>query len=514
MYKKNVILFTIISILVFCSSACRKDFEYAPSGGNLSFSKDTVFLDTVFSGIGSATYTLKVYNQTKDDVLIPSISLENGTASLYRLNVNGTAGTSFTDIPLYEKDSLFIFVETTVDFQSNEENSFLYTDAIQFDSGGDQQNVQLVTLIQDAIFLFPNTNPDGTKETVVFNIDTNGDEIRTQGFELDDDQLNFSNEKPYVIYGYAAVPNGKNLEIDSGARVHFHKDSGLLVQRNGTISINGILSQDQELLEGEVIFEGDRLETVFSKTPGQWGSIWIAEGSINNTIDHLTLKNGTIGLYVEGDEILNSPTLTIRNSQIYNNSNYNLFANHASINGENVVLGNAGLSSLYCNNGGNYSFVHSTIANYWSTGFRSSPALTITNYDKQNNDAANDLMKADFKNCIIDGANQLELLLRTNGQNTFNYNFMNCILKFNDSSNQFENNSLYDFESSANYTALQLNGFSDFLLPTGNNFRIGLNSDAVDAGDINTAAQVPSDILGNDRITNPDLGAFQATSKE
>ena len=48
--------------MLIAISSCRKDFETISSYGKLAFSKDTVFLDTVFSNIGSATYNLKVYN--------------------------------------------------------------------------------------------------------------------------------------------------------------------------------------------------------------------------------------------------------------------------------------------------------------------------------------------------------------------------------------------------------------------------------------------------------------------
>ena len=70
-------------------SSCRKDFEFTPSSGNLEFSKDTVYLDTVFTNIGSSTYNLKVYNKSNEDILIPSIKLGQGEASNYRLNVDG-----------------------------------------------------------------------------------------------------------------------------------------------------------------------------------------------------------------------------------------------------------------------------------------------------------------------------------------------------------------------------------------------------------------------------------------
>ena len=36
------------------------------------------------------------------------------------------------------------------------------------------------------------------------------------GQNLEDEQLNFTNEKPYVIYGYAAVPKNRTLQVRRG----------------------------------------------------------------------------------------------------------------------------------------------------------------------------------------------------------------------------------------------------------------------------------------------------------
>jgi hypothetical protein len=85
---------------MLCGSR-RKDFDYPSSTGNLSFSKDTVYLDMVFSQIRSITYALKVYNKSKNDVQIPLITLANGAASNYRINVDGQAGKAFFNVPLF-----------------------------------------------------------------------------------------------------------------------------------------------------------------------------------------------------------------------------------------------------------------------------------------------------------------------------------------------------------------------------------------------------------------------------
>ncbi|MBT8305826.1 MAG: hypothetical protein KJN85_02715, partial [Maribacter sp.] len=328
--RRCLYLITTLLLVVLWSS-CRKDFEYAPNVGNLEFSKDTVFLDTVFTNIGSSTYTLKVYNPNRDDIEIPTIGLRQGQNSKYRLNVDGVPGKEFVDVPILAQDSLFIFIETTYDITNNPENEFLYSDVIEFDSGENQQEVPLVTLVKDAVFLYPSTLPDGTKETISLGMDVNGEEIRVQGFYLDGTELNFSKGKPYVVYGYAAVEENNTLGIEAGCRVHFHKDSGLYISEGATLEINGTLSDDQEILENEVIFEGDRLEPEYDNIPGQWGVIWLSQGSLNNTISHLTVKNATIGLLVEGDGLLQTPTLFLRNTQIHNSANTNLWSKNSHI---------------------------------------------------------------------------------------------------------------------------------------------------------------------------------------
>ncbi|WP_430966266.1 hypothetical protein [Spongiimicrobium sp. 2-473A-2-J] len=500
--NRYLYLLFLTALLIFWSS-CRKDFDFAPSTGTLQFSRDTVFLDTVFTNIGSSTYTLKVYNRSRDDLSIPSIRLGQGDASNYRLNVDGVAGKSFEDIPLLAKDSLFIFIETTFDIAPTNANEFLYTDVIQFDSGANQQEVPLVTLIRDAIFLFPGEGANGMTETLFLGLDEAGNEIRVEGFVLNDAQLGFTNEKPYVIYGYAAVADGKTLSMAAGTRVHFHQDSGILVRSGASLKVNGALSTDPELLENEVIFEGDRLEPSFSDVPGQWGTVWLRPGSLDHEVVHLTIKNATVGILAEGDGVLSAPTLSIRNTQIYNSASVNLWGRTAWINGENLVLGSAGNISLYGNEGGRYHFAHTTIGNYWVNSFRNGPALQL------DNTMGTDLVGATFTSCIIDGNTSREILLAQDVGGSFVFNFTRCLLKFQDSGGQFANDPLYDFGNNALYTDLFLNGDTDFREPRSNDFRLAESSSALDNAEPATALQVPLDILGVDRTVLPDIGAYE-----
>jgi len=510
--SKNLYYIFLMAIAIVWSS-CRKDFETELSSGNLEFSRDTVFLDTVFTNIGSATYTLRVYNRSNDDIRIPTVRLGFGQESRYRLNVDGVAGKEFDNVEILAKDSIFIFIETTVDIDefTTTGTQFLYNDAIEFDSGERQQEVALVTLVQDAVFLFPQRFDDGTIESVPLGLDENGNEVRIQGFFLEEDELLFTNEKPYVIYGYAAVSPGHTLTMEPGVRVHFHEDSGILVGTNASLKINGQLSTDTELLENEVIFEGDRLEPEFSDIPGQWGTIWLAGGSIDHEINHLTIKNATVGILTDANQA-GTPALSIANSQIHNASNVGLWGRNASVYGENLVVGSAGQLSFYGNLGGRYQFKHSTFANYWRSGFREFPAVLVDNFIDlgDNGIVSEDLETALFENCIIYGTNDLEFFAEGVSESALNYKLDHCLLRFNDFSDRFTDDPRFDFSNTALYENIFLNEDPDFLNTRANDFRIGENSAANARGDISVANDVPLDILGVNRTTAPDLGAFQS----
>ena len=132
--KNYIFSLWILGLLVLWSS-CRNDFETVPSTGKLEFSKDTVYLDTVFSNIGSSTYTLKVYNRSKEDIHIPVVKLGEGENSHYRLNVDGIPGKVFHDVEILAKDSIFIFIETTLDINNFPGNLNFLTRMYCFDSG-------------------------------------------------------------------------------------------------------------------------------------------------------------------------------------------------------------------------------------------------------------------------------------------------------------------------------------------------------------------------------------------
>jgi hypothetical protein len=493
-------LLFFIGILMSVYS-CRSDFETVASTGDLTFSKDTIYLDTVFTNIGSSTYRLKVYNKSKNDISIPTIKLAKGLNSKYRMTVDGMQGSegkSFKNVVLLAKDSLYIFIETTANSSDVNPTDFLYTDQIEFDAGTNLQKVELVTLIQDAVFLYPKRFANGTTETLPL-----GDQ-KIYGFYLDENdpvngnELVFTNQKPYVIYGYAAVPSGKKVVFNAGSRVYFHANSGLIVSNNGSININGSKS-NSALFENEVVFEGDRLESQYSDVPGQWGAIWLTDGSTNNVINHLTIKNATIGLLIQNND---GTTVSIKNTQIYDSSNYGILAQTAKINGENIVINTAGLASLACSYGGNYKFTHSTFNNNWNSS--SQVAVSISNFITGAIPEVKDLTQATFNNCIIYGSYLNELSLTKKTTAAFTYQFNNCLIKYDTATT---NPDLQFTTDATHYSAIILNQSPKFFNINLNKLNIDETSGAFAKG--NSAYLIPLDIIGNTRTTPPDLGAYQ-----
>lgn len=491
-------LFLLVVLVLW--SSCRSDFETSETVGQLEFSKDTVFLDTVFSNLSTSTYSLKVYNRSREDIFIPEISLEKGEASMYRLNVDGIPGNSFENIEILARDSIYIFIETTVPPANLEEHEFLYIDKLQFKSRAHTQEVPLVTLVKDAILMFPTRDAEGFPESIPIGLDEEGNPQLVTGFFLKEEQLSFSADKPYLIYGYAAIPENKILNIEAGARVYFHSNSGIIVSENASLQVKGALSTDPQKMENEVIFQGNRLEGIYKNIPGQWGTIWFRSGSKNNHIEYTTIKNAGMGIFIEGTPSAPTP-LRLKNVQIYNSAVSGINAKNAEILGENLVINRSGQSSLHLI-GGKNRFFHSTIVNYWQQSFREYPALLLENYSEDGPAP----LEASFHNSIIFGNEIRELGFNQDKTVPFSVFFNHSLIKFGPSG---ESGPLYDFSNESIYRNIILNEDPIFIDPKTNDLRLRQNSAAIDVGDLEVARQVPFDFSGNDRTTTPDLGAYE-----
>lgn len=477
----------VVALVLLFASACRKDTLITDSGAKLELSVDTVEFDTVFTSVGSITNFLKVFNPHKQPIEISKISLRSGSDSYYRLNVDGAPGNVHENVIIPAEDSIWMFVEVTID-PGNVNNPFIVEDDIVFVTNGNEQTVKLVAWGQDAYFYGYNDFIAGLPPLHRF----------------EDCDLLLTNDKPHVFYAWGFVESGCRLRIEEGARIHFHKNAGMWVYPGGTF-------QAQGTVENPIIFDGDRLEEDFEDTPGQWDRIWINQGSLDNIIENAVIRNGFIGLQTEPFVFLAAAEskLTLNNVLIENMSGLGMLARDYTIEATNLGVFNCGNQLLALTTGGDYDFRHCTFGNYWSHESRDQASIFLSNWtvDTNNAEVASDF-DAFFGNCIIHG--QLDEELEFDGLEgaEFNYLFDHCVVKTElPTSNADHYNSII-----RNPADLEIDGqlvnpvFED---AREGKYRLPATSIAINAGDVAITGSIATDIEGNPRDSEPDLGAFE-----
>ena len=95
----------VLGLLLGYSCQRPDDFTTNPED-MLAFSLDTLRFDTVFTSLGSATRSIKVYNRANRAIRISSISVASGAASKFRINVDGIPGNEATDVEILANDSI------------------------------------------------------------------------------------------------------------------------------------------------------------------------------------------------------------------------------------------------------------------------------------------------------------------------------------------------------------------------------------------------------------------------
>jgi hypothetical protein len=405
------------------------------------------------------------------------------------------AGNSQSNIEIPAKDSIFIFLEVTIDPSSNT-TPYILTDSLVFTTGTKQQDVDVVAWGQDAYF--------HTADTSGQIID--GDNIINFPYHQIDCSIPWENDKPHVIYGYAIVDPGNTLTINAGCNIYLHKNSGIIVGNpfseftGGSIEIIGT--------EGnEVTFQGDRLDAWYKDIPGQWDRIWLMPGSIDNEINYAIIRNGNIGIHA--DTVGNSsPTVTINNTIIENMSAIGILGQGAHITANNTVISKCGQYALACNIGGSYNFTHCTFANYWNYSSRNTPSILLNNYYEgaDGNIYVRDLDAANFTNCIIDGNLSTEVSFQEQELGAFNYNFDHCLIKLDPTINT----------DNSHYSNVIINQPPKFIDNTEGDFHLTEDSPAIEAGTSDVFYNDPLDILTTDLDglnredeSPPDIGAYE-----
>lgn len=457
-------------ILLAAVSCNKDDITFDSPSQQLSFSRDTVFCDTVYHQVRSETYVVKVYNNEDKDILIPRVNLEKGGSSLYRINVDGKPGYDFKNVPLRKKDSLYIFVEISPEATGPEA---IAEDKILFSSPGGEQHVTLFSVVQDAEFFIQTpTNPNVITSSTTWN-----------------------NNKAKIIYGDLTINPNITLDINPGTKVYFHKNSGMKVSSGAVLNINGTQTD-------QVILRGDRNDSYYDTISKNWNSIRMAANSTLN-MKHARLFGGTRGLDMR------QTNATITNSFIHTFFEYGIYAVGSTVNASNLVMNNCGLSCIGIFRGGKHSYTHATIANYSSSmGSFDRKGIFATNEWK--NDAGQTeqgaLQQLNIKNSIIYSDRDNSVHVEPTPGQQFEYLIQNCLLKYSGTSEAgfpFDNNTNV-VQSIKNTDPQFVNYFTAKM-----NLRVKSTSPAIGKGNTAVAATVPFDIVNVSRTTNPTLGAYQ-----
>ncbi len=391
--RYQIVVVFIVGILI--TFACQKDDYITDNSARLEFSTDTVTFDTIFSNVGSITQNFRVYNRHKQPIRISSIELADDTKN-YRLNINGIQANSAENITIPAEDSIYIFVEVTVN-PTGENNPMVIQDSIVFLTNNNRQDVDLVSYGQDVHLI-------------------DGQYINTQTWKAD---------KPYLVYNSMAIDTNQVLTLEPGVHVHFHKDTRMFVF--GTLQAEGTP-------EEPIVFCGDRLEDLYVDLPGQWIGLLFIEGSKNNILKHAEIKNATIGVHCGTLSYDEKPDIELYNCKIEHMSYAGIYSLGCKLSCANVLIGECGTYSIAMVMGGEYEFYHCTIGAYWPYGSRNEPTVAMTNYllveiDNELTYFTIDLARAYFGNCIVYGSQPVEVLVSEDEDYLFNYYFDNCILK-------------------------------------------------------------------------------------
>lgn len=490
-------LFFILTLLLIAISAifssCHKEIFTNNPNDKLIFSRDTIQFDTIFTGIGSTTKYLVVKNSNdKKSINIDKIYLAKGSASKYRLNIDGyeigsKQNYKFEDYALAPGDSLFIFVEVTINPGTDD---LVEQDSIIFESNGNSQDVDLVAFGQNVTLL--------------------------SGRMITQDTT-WNADKPVLIYNSAMVDTLVTLTVMPGTRVYLHNKSSLFVK--GTLKSLGETNN-------RITFTGDRLEEYYRYTQGQWGAyltdeigntigvyggIHLLAGSQYNEITNTDITNALIGVEVDSCVTPGTPTLKMLNSNIENSKIAGLYALGAYVEAENCVFANSAQYTVACWIGGKYSFIHCTMANY-SIGVRQNPQVSLNNYynyrDANGNIATSyrDLTDAYFGNCIIYGYNKSEIGFDFVSGAAANFQFDNCLIKYAEPNKLIQSapNCFTDniFNEEPRFKSIE----KPYL------YSIFEASAARDRAKVSISSECELDHDGIDRITTdgkPDIGAFE-----
>ncbi len=329
------------------------------------FSVDTLKLGSVITGQGTPTYRFTVRNRHDKILNIDRIALRSGSTT-FRMNVDGFSGREFANIQVRPNDSIFVFVEATLD-------------------GNDAPGLSVVEDHVDFV-------TRGVTRTVVLRAD--GFDVKRHRAEVITSDTRLTAEYPHQIFDSLVVAPGVTLTVDAGTRLMFHDGARMKVY--GTLRSLGTV-------ENPVHFMGDRTDNVvgsisFDLMASQWHGLTFAPESRGNLLSHTEVRNTETGVLADS-----LSQVTIVNSRLRNSAGRSLTAWHADVTAMGAEIAEAAYGTLLLH-GGSARFDHCTIANYYLFSVLYGEAVQLSHVDDDTDDGSGlPRLRAEFTNSIIYG---------------------------------------------------------------------------------------------------------------
>ena len=471
-----------ILLLLTCLTGCEYRLTDDPAA-RLTFSADTLSLDTVFNQAATRMMQLKVYNRQKEALCINSIRLESG--DYFMVNADGETDLSqVRDILLAGGDSLYIFIKANIAHQTD----------------------NTPVLIEDKLIFVCNNR---TQQVVLRAYGQNVTVLRHR-FYSEPVQLNAA--MPYHVFDTLLFAG--DLTIEPGAVFYMHERSVIFCL--GNVTIKGTPDRP-------VLFRGDRLDNLFSSVPydyvsGNWTGIYLlqqeGEAARSYRLENVNIHSAAVGLYCQALPEADRSTLCLLNSVVYNMSAYGVAVLNMDALIANCEISNCATYCVYLS-GGTHTLLHNTIASYFNNkvapamhnvGHADVAAVFINNVSKQMAHT-----ETYMHNNIIAGVRRNNLVLATPLPLRYNGSFTHNYLQ-NDTLNypQFRDNTYGTAADTVFVSTLFTSADSTYY-----NFRLDSVSPARGIADTAVTRLYPLDRLGNDRFadTAPDAGCYEWTPR-
>ena len=481
-------MFFISVVVMFCLSSCVEENVSYDEKLELTFSCDTLIMDTLFAEQQSATGRFMIYNETKNALNISSIRMGGGTNSHFRFNVDGRIagrGEVLQNIKIKGRDSLFVFVEMTPPSTDNEPYIVLF-DSLLFECNGRTKDVKLMAVGSDARVLHS--------------------QVYTSNITID-------SVRPTLVFNHIYVAEGAKLTITEGAKLYMHGGANIIV--DGELECRGTF-------EHPVVIRGDRFDcindvdqTPYEQMPNQWGGIYLQNAQSHHVIENAHIRGASVGILLVGAN-RSEPILELRNSVVHNSGAYGVYAQQGSLVIENSEISNCGESCIV-QLGGTLRMAHVTVANYYRYASRKNASVRILNYVTQNGVRLTfPVTSAVIENSIIFGGNSEELELGQDTTSVTDYNVLlsHTLIK----GKRVESDRFVDCRWARSQN--ERNGIDTVFVNTSIvdiaetgyfNFHLDSLSCARDCGSTSVSTLYPFDLDGKDRNTDgkPDLGAYE-----